>query len=66
MAVRLGTGSAPGRPRQVGQMLTLGSSPKLARHPQNILERVMSSTCTSIPITASQVTPVPPPAGGWR
>ena len=36
-ACSLSTGSAPGRPRQVGQMLTLGSSPNALRHPQNSL-----------------------------
>ena len=44
MARAFGTGRAPGRPRQVGQMLVLGSEPKSTAHPQNILELVESST----------------------
>ncbi len=53
MARALGTGSAPGRPRHTGQMLVLGSAPKPLGHPQNIFERVASSTWVSTPMTAS-------------
>ena len=55
MAARLGTGSAPGRPRHTGHTLALGSSVWLSRQPQNILvSRVVSSVWTSSPMTGSQ------------
>src|SRR5439155_26488375 len=50
----LSTGSDPGRPRQTGHTLVLGSSPKALRQPQNSLVAVRSSQCTSSPITISQ------------
>ena len=59
IASALGTGSAPGRPRQAGQTFVLGGSPKVVRQPQNILVRVRSCTCTSSPITVSQATSAP-------
>src|SRR6202011_1891025 len=52
-ARRLATGSAPGRPRQVGQVWVLGGSPNVTRQPQNILVRVFSWTWISRPITGS-------------
>src|SRR3954451_5980326 len=48
------TGSAPGRPRHVGQQRVLGSSPKLSSQPQNILVRVLSWTWISRPMTGSK------------
>ena len=59
MAFSLGTGSAPGMPRQTGQTLVLGSSSWERRWErrqlQNILvSSVVSSVWTSRPITASQ------------
>ena len=55
MAFSLGTGSAPGMPRQTGQTLVLGSSSWERRQLQNILvSSVVSSVWTSRPITASQ------------
>src|ERR1022692_2161540 len=63
------TGSAPGRPRHTGQTLVLGGAPKPVGHPQKILVRVLSWTCTSNPITGSYfaissgvATPKPPEA----
>src|SRR5437868_8857139 len=47
------TGSAPGSPKQTGQTLVLGGAPKPVAHPQKILLRVLSWTCTSNPITGS-------------
>ena len=41
-ASAFGTGSAPGKPRQTGQTLVLGRSPKLVRQAQNILVRVLT------------------------
>ena len=52
MAFRLRTGREPGRPRQVGQTLVLGSSPKLVRQPQNILLAVFTWQWTSSPMVA--------------
>lgn len=49
----LTTGSAPGRPRQVGQTWLLASAPSSVEQPQNILVLVPSSTWTSRPITGS-------------
>src|SRR3954454_17106750 len=54
MASALVTGSAPGRPRQVGQQCVLGSSPKLSSHEQNILVFVASWTWISSPMTGSK------------
>jgi hypothetical protein len=47
------TGIEPGSPRQVGQVWVLGSPPKFAGQPQNILVAVLSSTWTSSPIAGS-------------
>ena len=49
----LSTGSDPGRPRQTGQTLVLGSSPNMLGHPQNSLVAVLSSQWTSSPMTIS-------------
>ncbi len=53
IAVAFTTGSAPGRPRQTGQVWVLGSAPNSVAQPQNILLAVPSSTCVSSPITGS-------------
>ncbi len=53
MAIRLVTGSDPGRPRQTGQTRELGSPPNRAGQPQNILVTVPSSTWVSRPMTGS-------------
>ena len=50
----LTTGSAPGRPRQVGQVWELGGAPNSVGQPQNILVAVESSTWTSSPRTGSK------------
>ena len=52
-AVAFTTGSAPGRPRHVGQTWLLGSAPNAVEQPQNILVFVPSSTWTSRPMTGS-------------
>ncbi len=53
MALAFTTGSEPGSPRQTGQVWVLGSAPNSVEQPQNILETVFSSTCTSSPSTGS-------------
>jgi len=50
MASRLRTGSAPGRPRQTGQVWVLGVSPKEVRQAQNILVFVLTWQWTSRPM----------------
>ena len=52
-AVLLTTGSTPGRPRQTGVTLVLGSSPNTFGAEENILVLVFSSTWTSKPSTGS-------------
>src|ERR1700741_1489021 len=47
------TGSAPGRPRQTGQVFELGGSPKRVEQEQKALVAVFSCTWTSSPITGS-------------
>src|SRR5690242_20402356 len=49
----LRTGSVPGRPRQTGQTLVFGGSPKRVEQPQKIFVRVRSWTWTSKPMTGS-------------
>src|SRR5207302_8384060 len=49
----LSTGRVPGRPRQTGQTLVLGGSPKRVEQPQKIFVRVRSWTWTSKPMTGS-------------
>jgi hypothetical protein len=44
------TGSAPGKPRQVGQVLEFGAAPNSTGQAQNIFERVLSWTWTSRPM----------------
>ncbi len=46
------TGSAPGRPRQIGHVCVFGCAPNSTGQAQNIFERVLSWTCTSSPIVA--------------
>ena len=53
IAVRLVTGSDPGRPRHTGHTWLFGSAPNVVGQPQNILVLVPSSTCVSRPITGS-------------
>ena len=53
IAVRLATGSEPGRPRQTGQTAEFGSAPNAVGQPQNIFVTVPSSTWVSRPITGS-------------
>jgi hypothetical protein len=53
IACALTTGSAPGSPRQTGQVCVFGSAPKVVSQPQNILLAVPSSTCVSRPMTGS-------------
>ena len=52
-AVRLSAGRAPGRPRDTGVTWVFGSAPNSVGAPSNILVRVPSSTCTSMPMTGS-------------
>src|SRR4029453_497047 len=49
----LAPGREPGRPRQTAHTWVLGSAPKPVGQPQNIFERVPSSTWTSSPMTGS-------------
>ena len=50
MACWLSTGSAPGRPRQTGQLWVFGVSPNEVRHEQNILVAVLTWAWTSRPM----------------
>ena len=53
MARRLGTGKAPGSPKQTGQTLVLGAACEASvRQPQNILDVVRIWAWTSRPIVA--------------
>ena len=52
-ACLLRTGNEPGRPRHVGHTLVFGSSPNMFGQPQNSFVLVLSSQCTSSPITIS-------------
>src|SRR5262249_8023829 len=54
MASRLSVGSAPGKPRQTGQVLLFGSLPNSVEQAQKIFESVLSCAWTSRPMTASQ------------
>src|SRR5260370_39831741 len=49
----LSTGRVPGKPRQTGQTLAFGGSPKRVEQPQKIFVRVSSWTWTSKPMTGS-------------
>ena len=53
-AVRFRTGSAPGSPRQTGQMWVFGSAPNAALQPQKIFDAVSSCAWTSSPMTDSK------------
>src|SRR5262245_27455346 len=53
MASALVTGSAPGRPRQTGQVCVLGGAPNSSGQPQNIFVLVWSWTWISRPMTVS-------------
>ncbi len=44
IATRFGTGSAPGNPRQTGQVCVFSAAPKPTGHRQNIFVRVLSWT----------------------
>ena len=50
IALRFGTGNAPGNPKHVGHKLMFGTSVSTTAQLQNILELVFNSTCVSIPI----------------
>src|SRR5690625_4878952 len=52
-ASALSTGRVPGMARSAAQAWRLGSAPKAVAAPENSLERVVSWTCTSSPITVS-------------
>ena len=56
-ALRFSTGSAPGKPRQTGQTLVFGRSPKCVEQEQKILVAVSSWTWTSSPMTGSYLDP---------
>jgi hypothetical protein len=51
----LSTGRAPGIPRHTGQTFVLGGAPNLVEHEQKIFVAVRSCTCTSSPITGSNL-----------
>src|ERR1700679_2505300 len=52
-ATLFNTGSAPGKPRQAGQICVFGSPPNLFAQPQKALVLVSSWTWTSSPMTGS-------------
>jgi hypothetical protein len=60
-AVRLATGSAPGKPRQTGQVCVFSPPPKPLAQRQNIFVRVFNWTWISRPTTGSQFS-APTPA----
>ena len=62
----LSTGSEPGRPRQFGHTLVLGSSPNTLGQPQNSLVAVLSSQWTSSPMTSCQSALMPAPPAVMR
>src|SRR5579863_9094162 len=51
----LSTGRAPGIPRQTGQTLVFGGAPNRVEQEQKILVAVRSCTCTSRPMTGSNL-----------
>ena len=53
-AVRFGTGSDPGWPRQIGHVVVFGAAPNPLGQRQNIFVRVFSWTWISRPMTVSQ------------
>src|SRR5437867_12230160 len=59
-AALLSTGSAPGRPRQTGQVFELGGAPNRVLQPQKSLLLVRSCACTSSPMTGSNSIAIPP------
>jgi hypothetical protein len=60
IAFALGTGNAPGSPRQTGQTRVFGSPPNETGHPQNIFVlRLVSSVWISKPMTASHFSSTP-------
>ena len=62
---RLIVGSAPGRPRQTGQVWVFGAAPSYAvEQPQNILLAVRSWQWTSMPTTTSKRSRAVPVAAG--
>src|SRR4051812_41476128 len=58
MALAFTTGSAPGRPKQTGQVCSLSAAPNWVESPQNILLRVESWAWISRPITGSYFSPL--------
>src|SRR3954471_23798194 len=58
IALRFGTGNAPGNARQTGQVWLFGPPPKPFVQRQNIFVRVFSWTWTSRPITGSHAAAV--------
>src|SRR5689334_1028137 len=52
-ASRFSTGSAPGIPRQTGQVCAFAGAPNFVEQPQKIFECVSSWQCTSSPMTGS-------------
>src|SRR3989442_14776881 len=61
-AARFGTGRTPGRPRQTSHTYVFGGAFSGATaQPQNILVFVFGWTCTSMPITTSQLSIPPTP-----
>src|SRR5699024_9313623 len=65
MAARFTLGKVPGRPKSMRLAWLLGSAPKAVLEPENILEAVVSCTCTSRPITVSHSIIVPLLAYGF-
>ena len=63
IARSLTTGSAPGSPRQVGQVWMFGGSLNDSSQPQNIFVLVLSWTWISKPITGSYAVMTPYPWG---
>jgi hypothetical protein len=49
-ALRLGTGNAPGKPKQTGQTRVFGGWPYSTAQPHHIFVRVRRWTCISMPM----------------
>src|SRR5687767_1365100 len=59
IAARLATGSVPGSARSTAEACVFGAAPKAFGEPENILLRVSSCACVSMPTTISQTIGLP-------
>src|SRR5436190_12645525 len=59
IAARLATGKVPGSAMSTAEACVFGAAPNAFGAPENILLRVRSCVCVSMPTTISQVTGLP-------